>query len=1001
MQHNLKVAESTPYTWKAMKKSDDIGDLLDHHPHFGLVVLDQSGFPVFLHTLSYDRESQVFAGISGASFTEKPIMFKLTEDFFYTCGESIKLMSQGVLSNWHSLRHVYNLKQLSSTVAAADDPGFDPTKWHSPDDGDDISENIAQEGKHHDLQDTIFPPFREFLSAQFPFHALDLGLDADLNVFHHPTMSEPPEIPREPGDQTAFMPGFCLVPPLLIVDFLKMTARYSRTDRLSGIGSTEIIPWLLARCEDVDSYSGTTNPARLHNYRILIHWLIVWLDFATHLNFPQIEVIEFDQDETLVYILNRVPAENQDDVAALLFQTSDVGTTSAKEPDFSESVDLPSRESDPPSTQGVSIQGTSPLDSSRTNLDAGLFAATLTDTQSVSPSAVLPSSATRASTSSTPLRRSSRTASRTASAPTSPGRNRPDTPTATLGVTFQAPTELPAVTPTPNPCGNLRVPVNLMQASASALASAQATPSRTPVQQSKRLRPQTPLQAQEPVEPDDDDIDYYKDGTPKPARNKRSRQPDPVVPGNPGTPGNPVAAGTPFTPSTTTGPLSVYPNATHFQQELQAALASLARSQAALMEFQIAQQQQAHPASTITQIVDDKTSRTSMFVSLGDRACLALLRGSTCDDRMEPLQYAESCNKIFSFTNRQNALKQFQNDIVSLKSHCLLAPAHAKLLLRHGPSWRIFNVPEGFSIFSLFPKGELALALQASAEKMEDRVLHGQKIDDESYLLIQKKFLHAPSQYYDALSQIESYADLCVILFGSRSIIARVTKSMAKHLHENREIYTGQTTMKSLYKMMLYAIDIEVQYLLKSCADASIPFDELPFDAFIFNVQNIRPLIERGTFQINLPPIFFKSNVDPERVVHSDQDPVKVPAKPAAAKTGTSTSTTPAKPKSNAGAASQPSSNSKIRVNTNVNPAWKPADTSKFFQKLQDIRTAGGSINSPEINGTYFCLQYLCKGSCRNPTCSFSHQDPRDVGKEQAMSAFCSKHFNNEGNIIA
>lgn len=157
-------------------------------------------------------------------------------------------------------------------MAAADNPSFDPTQWHLPEDGDDIPTNVQQEAIHHDLQDTIFPPFRNFLSAQFPFRALDLGLEhEDLNVFHHPTLLEPPQIEREKDDQTAFMPGFCLIPPLLIVDFLKVSDHFNREDRLSCIGPSEIIPWLLAQCEDVDTYTVATNPARLQNYRILIH----------------------------------------------------------------------------------------------------------------------------------------------------------------------------------------------------------------------------------------------------------------------------------------------------------------------------------------------------------------------------------------------------------------------------------------------------------------------------------------------------------------------------------------------------------------------------------------------------------------------------------------------------------------------------------------------------------------------------------------------------------
>ena len=321
MKFNLKIAESTPAMWKKMKTAEDLVDLLDMHPHFSLLVLDQQDQPTFLHTLSYDPVSKVFAGINGSSYTEKPIMFKLPDVFFDTAGESLKAVSKSLLGNYRFMRDFYHLKQRSSSTEVTDDDNPD-----SDSDGDILHDFTQLDRfRRHDLQGTIFPPYLDFLSSRFPFRALELGLEhAGINVFHHSVLLEPPEVELDEDDVMVYMPGLCLVPPLLIADFIKMSNMHGDSilsgisDRLSGIDPVQIIPWLLAHCDDVAELSGASDPKSLQNFRILIHWLMVWLDFALGFNFPKVEVTEFDHDEASAYILSRVPATVQDSVAALL-----------------------------------------------------------------------------------------------------------------------------------------------------------------------------------------------------------------------------------------------------------------------------------------------------------------------------------------------------------------------------------------------------------------------------------------------------------------------------------------------------------------------------------------------------------------------------------------------------------------------------------------------------------------------------------------------------------
>ena len=214
---------------------------------------------------------------------------------------------------------------------------------------------------------------------------------------------------------------------------------------------------------------------------------------------------------------------------------------------------------------------------------------------------------------------------------------------------------------------------------------------------------------------------------------------------------------------------------------------------------------------------------------MSNEANLGLLRGSTTDENVEPTTHSADCCKIFEHTTRIHSKTALRNAIAALKPQCLFAPAHLDLLFQNGVGWRYFNVTEAFSKFSFFPKGDVATAMQNSAEKMEDHINHGQKLDDHSYELLPQKSLHLPGNYFHAYIQLESYYHLGSILFGSNSIIAHVLKGMVHHMYEMRERYMNQSNQKNLNKMILYGIDMEVQELINSCKNASVPFADIPF----------------------------------------------------------------------------------------------------------------------------------------------------------------------------
>jgi hypothetical protein len=308
---NLKIAEDATVTWKKMTCAADLAALLDVHPHFGICVNDMMSYPAFIHTLSYDRETELFAGINGSALDSKPIHFKLPDSFFDTEHVSLKDVTKSVLYNFRQMRRIHDFKCRPSTADAADDVIKEDVK-------------IASDDVTHELHGTLLPPCRDFLSTYFKFKALELGIEhAEFNVFHHSIRTDPPEPDEtDADDHWVLMPGFCLVPPFLVADFIKMSTKFQEGDRLAGIGPTAIIPWLLARCDEVATYTAASSPNRLLNFRILIHWLIVWLDFAFSADFPQLEVIEFVPEDTSVYILSRLPVSIQDQVAAVFFSDS-------------------------------------------------------------------------------------------------------------------------------------------------------------------------------------------------------------------------------------------------------------------------------------------------------------------------------------------------------------------------------------------------------------------------------------------------------------------------------------------------------------------------------------------------------------------------------------------------------------------------------------------------------------------------------------------------------
>jgi hypothetical protein len=240
-----------------------------------------------------------------------------------------------------------------------------------------------------------------------------------------------------------------------------------------------------------------------------------------------------------------------------------------------------------------------------------------------------------------------------------------------------------------------------------------------------------------------------------------------------------------------------------------------------------------------------------------------------------------------------------------------------------------------------------------------------------------KKTLHLPLTIAELEVQLYTYIACIAILTGEHSFLAQSLLVLPTHISENYAVYTAQFEQDTLFgSKYIFQIDNKVQLYLTTLLDPK-PLNTINSYGLTANLQSTIDLVNGWSLSAtSLPPSIVSVNAKPIGIPKKDQAP-----KRAAAKTGTQP--TNKRPRSST---PDPSTNHRL------NPAWQvPSGKSPALLFQNKTNTPTTLKNGKQ---TPFCLLFHTKGTCsRGQTCNLVHDDPRDLGKEAAFTAFHTSTF--------
>jgi hypothetical protein len=255
---------------------------------------------------------------------------------------------------------------------------------------------------------------------------------------------------------------------------------------------------------------------------------------------------------------------------------------------------------------------------------------------------------------------------------------------------------------------------------------------------------------------------------------------------------------------------------------------------------------------------------------------------------------------------------------------------------------------------------------------------HDNHLNDEDIQYLTKKSLHLPLTVAELEVQLYTYIASIAIFLGEHSFLAQSLLVLPTHITENYAVYTAQFEQDTLFgSKYIFQIDNKVQLYLTTLLDPK-PLNTISSYGLTANLQSTIDLVNGWSLSAtSLPPSIVSANAKPVGIPKKDATTKRAASKNGAQPTANKKprSTTP-----------DPLTNHRFNVAWQVPPGKSPA---LLFQNKANTPTA--LKNGKQ---TAFCLLFHTKGTCsRGQACNLVHEDPRDLGKDAAFTAFHNSTF--------
>ena len=319
---------------------------------------------------------------------------------------------------------------------------------------------------------------------------------------------------------------------------------------------------------------------------------------------------------------------------------------------------------------------------------------------------------------------------------------------------------------------------------------------------------------------------------------------------------------------------------------------------------------------------------------------------------------------------------------------CYILFGQCGVLQKFGLRWRGNDHPSGFSPFSFDPyccpgpDSHLALDhhIQHAIYESSLRSDNGPSTKDMRDIFVNEK-LFCPLSCDEYQTQLRSFYLFACAIWNNECFVALQLHKMVEHLLSNRYIYrSSQAVDPTFLCRVLFSIDFAIQRFIDTYLEDAKCVEDIRSDRLDFHINKLCDKIKSKEDICKMLPKFIESAIRAKARGQNDSSK----------NSSTNHSSNLQKRK----ATVDPSAPPPTIVRFDSPSDWCiPTDLqySRLFSRsvLEKIphMTAEG-VDRPFCN-KLFTLKY-----CRNGNqCPFSHADPREHGKGQAMSAFYKKAF--------
>jgi hypothetical protein len=183
----------------------------------------------------------------------------------------------------------------------------------------------------------------------------------------------------------------------------------------------------------------------------------------------------------------------------------------------------------------------------------------------------------------------------------------------------------------------------------------------------------------------------------------------------------------------------------------------------------------------------------NLFNNLPENQQLVIIRGSAeSHNDTEPSAPYIKCIELFKSTNKVKTMTTFKSLIQATNARGSYQRGHMTTSTHKGLLWDDRDVPDGISIFAIFPYSNLSQQVNEREIIASIKATHDNHLHDDDVRFLAKKSYHIPNNFPEMETMLSTFVSVLTVLFGPQSLVARSVKSLLTHLDQNHNLYESQ-----------------------------------------------------------------------------------------------------------------------------------------------------------------------------------------------------------------